>query len=282
MSKALVIKNADFSTNKVETVTFNDVPCTGVSFASSYVTLSELGVATVSYTLTPSNTTDEVSFETSDSSVLSVTGNALEVVGIGDCVLTIHCGSYSDQCAVTVDIIEDPAYIVGTIGTQTDSSENEGAIISGSSKRIVMAKEFADTDFTNYIDMTSSPIPSGEFAPIPIPANVQKIHIEANNLYSGNNHMIVFFDDTDIRFIGSNGKYYTVYLEKQILPYTTTSAQGTRINTDVVIPSGAKGYMIGLRQGSTYDTIFNNCTTEADVKAAVEQNFTFSITYLDE
>lgn len=278
MSKALVIKNADFSQNKVTTVVFNDIPCTGVAFLSSSVTLSALGEAEIAYTITPANTTDAILLVSSDPTVVSVSGTTLTVVGIGSCVLTLTCGSHSATCNVTVDIYENPEYVAGVVMTETNDGDT-GLDLSGSSKRIVAAKYLSDTSFTLPIEKLGTIVPNDDWAPIPIPSNASKIHIECSKVYNGNNHGIYFFEDTDVKFQKTN--YYTVILSSAQLPYS--GAVGDKyINTDVSIPTGAMGYIIGIRQDVPYNNVFDNCTTEAEVKQVVETNFTPSIHYLTE
>lgn len=282
MGKALVIKNADFSSNKVTTVTFNDIYCTGVEFASSEVTLTATGEAEVEYTITPSNTTDEVHISSSDASVVSVSDNVLTVNGIGSCILTLSCGNYTDQCEVTVDIYENPVYYTAYIGSASDGSEHTGVLISGSSKRIVVGKKLSDTDFTEPIPKIAAQniIPSDPSAPIPIPNNTQKIHIEGMHLYSGTFHYIVFFEDTDETF--QNGaNTYTTILSKSTLEYTTVGGE-TLINQDIEVPANAKGFLIGLRQHPNYDSTLDACTMEAEVKTLCEGTFGISIHYLEE
>lgn len=281
MAKALVIKNADFSANKVTTVTFNDIACTGVEFDSSSVTLSDLGEATVGYTITPSNTTDSVTLTSSNPSVLSVSGTTLTVVGIGTCTLTLSCGGHTAICTVTVDIYEDSMYVASFLSTAIDNSTNYvGACISGSSKRITTVKLLSDTNFSRAFANISEQgiIPLNDYAPIPIPENTTSIHVEATNLYNGEGSFILFYSDTDTTFVTGENTYIQA-LSKLELQRSTTGGV-TSVDSDIVIPEGAKGYTIQLRQHPDYNTIFNNCVTEADVKAIVDNTFHVSVHYL--
>lgn len=69
MSKALVIKGANFSANKVDTVVFADIPCVAVSLNKSTASLKFGETLVLSATLTPSNTTDTVSWTSSNDAV---------------------------------------------------------------------------------------------------------------------------------------------------------------------------------------------------------------------
>lgn len=102
MAKTLVIKGANFSANKVATVVFADVPCTGISLDSDSYSVTSLGELSATYTVTPSNTTDAVTWTSSDTSVVNIVDGTPVVVGIGSCTVTVTCGTHSDSASVTV------------------------------------------------------------------------------------------------------------------------------------------------------------------------------------
>ena len=76
----------------------NEIPCTAITTDSS---ISVTDNDSISYTLTPNNTTDTVSFLSSDTSVLTVdsTGN-ITVIATGNATITITCGSISETISV--------------------------------------------------------------------------------------------------------------------------------------------------------------------------------------
>lgn len=115
MSKALVIKGANYSTNKVATVVFNDpIPCTGITLSSDTVSITDFGTATLTCTVTPIDTTDAVTWASSNTDVVTVSGGVLTVVGIGVCTVTATCGNYSATATVTVEIAVTPEFTWGT------------------------------------------------------------------------------------------------------------------------------------------------------------------------
>lgn len=106
MSKALVIKSADFSANKVTTVTFEGVHTTGISISSATMTLSSIGgTQTLTATVTPADSVDAVVWSSSDETVATVASGTVTAVGIGSCTITVTSGSYSAQCTVTVSVV---------------------------------------------------------------------------------------------------------------------------------------------------------------------------------
>lgn len=102
MAKTLVIKGANFSTNKVATVVFADKPCTGISLSDGSKSMEFGDTYTLTATVTPSDTTDSVVWTTSNSSIVTVNAGVLTAVGSGSATITATCGSYSATCSVTV------------------------------------------------------------------------------------------------------------------------------------------------------------------------------------
>lgn len=120
MSKALVIKSADFSTNALKTVhLINDipVPCTGLSFASNAISITGYDPVSIEYTVTPSNTTDVLTWESSDNNVVTVSNGVLTAVGIGSATVTARCGSYSASATVTVSLSYIPHWFAIYLNT---------------------------------------------------------------------------------------------------------------------------------------------------------------------
>ena len=103
MAKTMIIKGANFSTNKVTTVSFGgDVPCTGVSLDESTLTVAYNGTGTLTATVTPSNTTDVLEWSTSNSNVATVEDGVVTAVAIGSATITATCGNQTATCTVTV------------------------------------------------------------------------------------------------------------------------------------------------------------------------------------
>lgn len=102
MSKALVIRGADFSVNKVDTVVLSDaVRCEGIELPAASVTMNKVGsVRTIVPALTPADTTDSVFWSSSDENVAVVVNGAVKQTGLGTAVITAVCGGVSASCAV--------------------------------------------------------------------------------------------------------------------------------------------------------------------------------------
>lgn len=116
MSKALVIKGANFAVNKVTTVVLdNPVPCTGLTLSQSSITFSAIG-ASVQLTAekTPINTTDELTWVSSNEDTATVVNGLVTCVGVGTTTITATCGTQTATCEVTsvITVIADDTWHV--------------------------------------------------------------------------------------------------------------------------------------------------------------------------
>lgn len=106
MGKALVLPNCDFSANKIKIINFAEVHCTGITLPAS-ATVKAGMETTIEPTLVPANTTDVVTWSSSDPSVATVSGGGV-VKGINDgtATVTATCNGHSATCDVTVQSIK--------------------------------------------------------------------------------------------------------------------------------------------------------------------------------
>ena len=116
MARTLIIKNADFSVNKLTTVELEEeVPCTAIELSKSTSSLTQIGgTDTITATVTPADTTDAVVWSTSDANVATVAGGVITATGCGTATITATCGNYSDTCSVTVVHVENFTYDLNT------------------------------------------------------------------------------------------------------------------------------------------------------------------------
>lgn len=116
MSKALVIKGANFSTNKVETITLGDaIPCTALALSDDEIVFTALNqTKVITATKTPDNTTDSLEWSSSNDDVVTVVDGAIVCVGVGTATITAICGTQTATCEVTAThtIILDDEYAV--------------------------------------------------------------------------------------------------------------------------------------------------------------------------
>lgn len=117
MSKALVIKGASFAANKVETITLTQpIPCTGLSVSPTTVSFTALNTTQqLTVTKTPADTTDTISYASSNENVATVSNSGLiTCVGVGSATITVMCGEQSAEVTLTAihSIVLDDVYSV--------------------------------------------------------------------------------------------------------------------------------------------------------------------------
>lgn len=79
------------------------VACTGLSLNKTLLSFSDLGTSqTLTATKSPTNSTDTVSWSTSNASIATVSNGKVTAVGDGSCTITAKCGSKSASCSVKV------------------------------------------------------------------------------------------------------------------------------------------------------------------------------------
>ena len=89
MGKAIVIKSVNFSENALAQVTFvNEVPCTGLSLNETTKNLTSLTAFTLVATKIPNNTTDNLTWTSSDTSVATVADGVVTPLKGGSVTIT--------------------------------------------------------------------------------------------------------------------------------------------------------------------------------------------------
>lgn len=98
-----------------------DKPCTGITLDKTSVTLNVGDTHTIKATLTPADTTDEVTYTSSDTKVASVDANGkVTAVAEGTATITVKCGDKTATLTVTVNAV-NPA-------PSPDDNSNAGLI----------------------------------------------------------------------------------------------------------------------------------------------------------
>ena len=117
MATTLVIKSGSFSTNALDTVTFGDeIPCTGISLDNSTLSVNYGSTGTLTATASPENTTDLITWSSSDETVATVSNGTVTPVGVGSTTITATCGEYSDTCTVTVSATMNTTNLLERVG----------------------------------------------------------------------------------------------------------------------------------------------------------------------
>lgn len=234
MSRALVIKGANFETNRVAHVNFSGVPCTAVAFNSATYNVDSMSVGTeMVITKTPADTTDEAVFSVSDSTVARVEGNMLYAVGFGTATVTVTCGSATATATITVSSITfTPEKLNGRIQALSSWGDVNPLQYTANSSYDAFARSSSD------VPVTAPERITGDIKPcvILIPANTYKIRIESPT--KTNWQITVRYTTTDSN-LSYGGIYYAKFISSKTYLVPSTSANYTEF-TD--IPSGADSF----------------------------------------
>lgn len=102
MGNALKIKNVDFSAVSLARVSYIEpIPCTGIVLDANVLTFTQVDeTKTLVATLTPSDTTDNVTWASSDDNIATVSDGVVTIHGIGTATITATCGEYSATASI--------------------------------------------------------------------------------------------------------------------------------------------------------------------------------------
>ncbi len=103
------------------------VPCTGIALNQSTITFTSGTPVTLTATIEPENTTDEVVWTVSDDTVVTVDNGVVYPVQSGNATITATCGQQSATCSVTVMSLTFTVTLVGShssLSPTTDINPN--------------------------------------------------------------------------------------------------------------------------------------------------------------
>ena len=254
MARTLIIKDVDFSDNKLATVSFDAVPCTGVSVSPSTVSATSADPVTITATLTPANTTDTLSWASSDESVVTVSNGVLTIVGNGTATVTATCGNQSATVSVTVNIASSVSvkwdFLTGgpsTIGTNT-AAIYDG--LSGANVGKYITAFGYDESVTDHKVAASSGSASSPYS-IKLPTGTTKVKVNATDktkFYSGSGARFIWTKDENS---GQTG------LTNYIKAIQRDNFDCSTIPVEYSVPSGADSFILTLRfadSQSSYET----------------------------
>ena len=123
------------------------VPCTGISLSESELIFTADGSQTLIATVTPSNTTDEIVWATTNNSVASVAGGVVTAVGNGSATITATCGEYSVSCNVSVSgmIARPVVWLRGSDFSNDLIHNGEGSFLDAATGKTISFANFEGT-----------------------------------------------------------------------------------------------------------------------------------------
>lgn len=234
MAKTLIIKGANYAANKLDTVSFESVPCTGISLSESTLSFASLTSSTLTATLTPADTTDTLMWASSDTDVATVVNGIVTAVGIGTATITATCGEQSATCAITVaNVVADPVtWLLGSCIPDTNGT----ASFSSNTKQFTAIGHYIDGggNLTTQIldDLESSPAYHKELHPIAIPIGASTITVDITTLPTASWVYVSFFDGAT-----AGVQSYPQMLKGLSRVFNSISSYPASVN--VTIPEGA-------------------------------------------
>ena len=115
------------------------IPCEGIILDRSELVFDSFEPIQLNAVVTPINTTENIVWESSDTTVAMVSQGLVTPLNVGECTITVRCGVYSAECIVIVQFISLESQIVWEDGYYLD--QNTGAPKVSASDSI--------TDFVN-------------------------------------------------------------------------------------------------------------------------------------
>lgn len=195
MSKALVIKGANYNENKVATISFiepvDPKPCTGITLSQSTLSFTNYTAVTITATLTPSDTSDVLEWASSDTTVATVNNGVITPVGLGTCTITATCGSQSATVSVSVAFSYIAKYKLANISIPNDA---DFAQIGYNAGRISLLGSGVQAGTYDIEDFDSS----GDEPVIKLPANTKSVTLsvtDGSRIWNSTGAVLFWFKD---------------------------------------------------------------------------------------
>lgn len=220
MAKALVLSNVNFQTNALTQISFSeDKSCTAVVLNYNTLSFDTVGeTKSLTATLTPADTTDTLSWSTSNANVATVANGVVTIHGIGTATITATCGQQTATCSISQSSIKAQGTFHVADGYYVSKYEN-CMNIAPYSNCYVLGQSYIDDDDTRAIKGQSYGI-SGVL--VPYGATVAKIKTTNNT-------------DITLNMISADPSDYVEYYAKNYPKYITLIATaktetGTPVN----------------------------------------------------
>ena len=92
-----------------------NIPCTGITLSSNSLSFTDLSKQTLTATLTPSDTTDTLTWSVEPEGIVSVVNGVVTPISNGDCVITATCGTQTATCSVNVNRDVSASFVGKTV-----------------------------------------------------------------------------------------------------------------------------------------------------------------------
>ena len=263
MGKALVIKGVDFSTNKLTQVDFTEVkPCTSIELNHSTYSLTSIGATvTLTASVLPVDTTDEIEWASSDNTVATVANGVVTAVKVGSATITATCGEQTATCAITITQELSYSYVLSEKNTKAYGDTKDYGEVNPTSAPYA-ALYSATTADRRIRKASTSTVPETNIYPILIPSGATEIRATLPDTMK----ITMWFLDTGSPAEYNGGQYYA--FAKVISGDASEYGAGiTAGNRTVTIPEGVDSVIFTLYKTASGAVISDSDVESVTIKA---------------
>lgn len=254
MKNVLVIRGADFSSHKVKKIDFviDEIPCVGLSINESSHVATTFGNFTLAATPSPSNTTDEVIWESSNDNIATVANGIVSIVGVGKVDIIARCGNQVATCSVNAGAIEmNDLYFINELISAT------GSVGSGFIQRGTPTPKPNDFLGVTRVSDDTSIVPIVRYdsisenvrtIPIVMPYGATKIRITSTSAIPSTNFNYVYWCDSKTAFGDAKA---TLYVNANTIGNLSSIVGGV----EYPMAEGADSCAIAFRTSSNIEDI---------------------------
>ena len=117
-----MIARASYVDSEMQIIGTPKVACTGITLNNSTLTFTSTNAQTLTATITPTNTTDEIVWSVSPTGICTVNNGIITPIANGNCTVTVTCGTKTATCHVTVSGISVQYSITNNLTNVTNSN----------------------------------------------------------------------------------------------------------------------------------------------------------------
>ena len=236
MATTLVIKGANFSANKIDTVIITDpIPCTGISFSAASANVDYGGTYTVSYTVTPADTTDAIEWS-SDNADFAVNNGVVTIGAVGTATITAICGEYSATITLTSTATYDADDYDSADNMGLDYTSDYCSLIKGTDRYTL--GRVSDTGYHTLWSDAETQAVGLTFCPAIIPPGSTSMKISYSASYA-----------TKVGFADMSQQSSVGYGAVKILDHDSSAVSAA--TRTIIIPSGVDGYYVSAYSSNT-------------------------------
>ena len=208
MGKALVIKNVNFASVALDQVSFvGNKPCTALELSPASISFDTVGeTKTITAIPTPADTTDVITWSSSNENVATVNDGAVTIHGLGEAIITATCGTVSESIEITQTELKMTAKYVANYYPDQISEQVPAATIFALSDQYVVGANYDGEENTMVNDGVSRGIGT---ALVPYGATKAKAHATGSSRPYG---YIYKYDSENLTTY--NGNNYPSYVGK--------------------------------------------------------------------